>query len=63
MLKGQIRNIPHVNIDAHSRRLIDEFPEDGVKCISKFQSNFANMNFSGKSRYDRLLQKFTHKGW
>ena len=32
-----ISNILHANIDVHSRRLISEFPGDGVKCISKTQ--------------------------
>ena len=32
-LKKEIRNILHDNIYLHSRRLIDEFPGDGVKCI------------------------------
>ena len=54
-VKREIRNILHEHIYVHSRRLIDEFPGDGVKCISKIQSFCANMNFSGKSGYDRLL--------
>ena len=33
--KKAIRNILHANIDAHSRRLISEFPMDGIKCIEK----------------------------
>ena len=60
--KKSIRNLLHANIDVHSRRLIDEFPGDGVKFISKLQSHFANMNFYDKSRYDRIFQKVTHKG-
>ena len=61
----EIRNILHENIDVHSRRLIGEFPGDGVKCISKHQSHCANITFDVKSRYDRydrLLQQVTHKG-
>ena len=38
----------NTNIDLHSPRLIDEFPGDGVTCISKLQSNCANMNFAEK---------------
>ena len=57
-----IRNIPYENIDVHSRMLIAEFPGDGVKYISKLQSNCANMNVSDKSRYDRLLHQVTNKG-
>ena len=30
----EIRNLLHTNIDVHSRRLIAEFPVDGVKFIS-----------------------------
>ena len=32
-VKKEIRNLLHANIDVHSRRLISEFPVDGVKCI------------------------------
>ena len=55
-------NLLHANIDIHSRRLIDEFPGDGVKYISKIQSHCANMTFSNKSRYDDLFQQVKHKG-
>ena len=61
-IKEAIRNIMHANIDILSRSLISEFPVDGVKCISKLQQHCANMNFSGRSRHDRLFQKVTHKG-
>ena len=33
--KKAIRNLLHANIDVHSRRLIAEFPRDGIKCIEK----------------------------
>ena len=46
--KREIRNLLHANIDVHSRRLISEFPVDGVKFISKLQYHCANMNFSEK---------------
>ena len=52
----------HENIDVHSRRLIAEFPKDGIRCIDKLQSHCANMTFADKSRYDRTLQQMTHKG-
>ena len=55
-------NILHKNINVHSRSLMAEFPGDGVKCISKIQSNCENMTFSDKSRYDRIFQQVTHKG-
>ena len=57
-----IRNIFHANIDVHSRKLISEFPMDGIHCIVELQSHCANMTFSGKSRYDRSFQQVTHKG-
>ena len=44
-VKKEIGNILHANIDVHSRRLISEFPVDGVKRISKLQSHCANMTF------------------
>ena len=47
-VKKAIRNLLHANIDFRSRRLIAEFPVDGVKFISKLQSHFANMTFSEK---------------
>ena len=60
--KNAIRNLLHANIDVHSRRLIAEFPKDGIKCIEKLQSHCANMTFADKSRYDRTFQQVTHKG-
>ena len=59
--KKAIRNLLHANIDLHRRRLISEFPRDGIKCIEKLQSHCANMNFSDKSRYDMTFQQVTHK--
>ena len=49
-------------MDVHSRRLISDFPKDGIKCIEKFQSHCANMTFADKSGYDRTFQQVTHKG-
>ena len=60
--KKAIINILYANIDVHRRRLIAEFPKDGIKCIEKFQSHCANMTFADKSRYDRTFQQVTHKG-
>ena len=60
--KKAIRNLLHANIDVHSRRLIDELPKYGIKCIEKLQSHCANMNFADKSRYDRNFQQVTQKG-
>ena len=57
-----IRNLLHANIYVHRRRLIAEFPRDGIKYIEKLHSHCANMNFSDKSRYDRIFQQVTHKG-
>ena len=58
-----IRTILHANIDVNIRRLIDELPKYGIKCIEKLQSHCANTTFSGKNRYDRTFQQVTHKGW
>ena len=33
--KQAIRNLLHANSDVHSRRLIAEFPKDGIKCLEK----------------------------
>ena len=52
----------HANIYVYSRILIYEFPRYGIKCIEKLQSHCANMNFSEKSRYDRIFQEVQHKG-
>ena len=60
--KKAIRKLLHANIDVHSRRLIDEFPKYGIKCIENLQSYWANMTFADKSRYDRNFQQDTHKG-
>ena len=60
--KQAIRNLLHANSCVHSRILIAEFPEDGIKCLEKLQSHCANMTFADKSRYDRTLQQVTHKG-
>ena len=60
-VKKAIMNILHANINFHSRRLISEFPGDGLKCISKLQLHCANMTFSEKGRYDRLLQQVNIK--
>ena len=57
-----IRNLLHANSCVHSRRLIAEFPEDGIKCMKRLQSHFANMTFADKSRYDRIFQQVRHKG-
>ena len=60
--KHAIRNLLHAKSCVHSRRLIDEFPEDGIKCMEKLQSHCANMTFADRSRYDRTFQKVTNKG-
>ena len=58
--KQAIRKLLHANSCVHSRRLIAEFPEDGIKCLEKLQSHCANMTFADKSRYDRTFQQVTH---
>ena len=57
--KMAIRNLLHANSCVHSRRLIAEFPEDGIKCMEKLQSHCANITFVDKSRYDRTFQQVT----
>ena len=57
-----IRNLIHANSCPHSRILIAEFPDDGIKCNQKLQSHCANMTFADKSRFDRIFQQVTHKG-
>ena len=61
-VKKAIRNLFRANIDVHSRRLIADFPKDGIKCIEKLQSHCANMTFADKIRYDSTFQQVTHKG-
>ena len=56
-----IRNLLHANIDILTRRLIDEFPGDGVKYVSKIQSHCVNMNFSDKIRYGKNCHQVIHK--
>ena len=46
--KKAIRNPLHAKIDVQIRRLIAEFPKDGIKCIEKLQSHCANMTFADK---------------
>ena len=60
--KQNIRNLLHANSDVHSRRLIAEFPIDGMICLEKLQSHCANMTFTDKSKYDKTFQQVTHKG-
>ena len=60
--KHAIINLSNDNSDLHSRRLIAEFPKDGIKYLEKFQSHYANMTFVDKSRYDRTFQQVTYKG-
>ena len=60
--KQAIRNLLHANSDVRRRRLISEFPKDGIKYLEKLQSHCANMTFADKSRYYRTFQQVTHKG-
>ena len=60
--KIAIINLLHANSCVHSRRLIAEFPEDGIKCMEKLQSHCANMNSADKIRYDKTFQQVTQKG-
>ena len=47
----------HTNIDVHSRRLIDEFPKDGINYIDKLQSHCAHMTFADKVDMIELFNK------
>ena len=47
----------HSNIDLHSRIFIAELPVDGIKCIEKLQSHFANMTFAEKVDMTGLFNK------
>ena len=60
--KQAIRNHLHDISDVHSRRLIDNSPKDGIKCLEKLQSHCANMTFADTSRYDITFQQVAHKG-
>ena len=60
--KKVIRKLLHSNIDVHIRRLIAEFPKEGVKCIEKMKSHCANMTFADKIRYERSFRQVTNKG-
>ena len=48
VVKKAIRNLLHAKIDVHNRRLISEFPGDGVKCITKLQLHCDNITFDEK---------------
>ena len=52
----------HTNIDMNSRRLIAEFPGDGIKCSEQLQTYCAKITFADKRRYDRIFRQETHKG-
>ena len=41
-------NIFQENVDVHSRRTVAKLPADGIKCIEKLQSHFANTTFAEK---------------
>ena len=52
----------HAYIDAHSKRLIDEYPGYAAQSISILQSQCANATFADRSIYSRLIQQVIHKG-
>ena len=43
--KNNIRNLLRANIDVHRRRIIAEFPEDGIKCIEFFYITLCKHDF------------------
>ena len=48
MVRNDIRNILHANIDFRIKKLIARFTGDEVNCISKIQYHCANMILSEK---------------
>ena len=52
--KMAIRNLLHANSCVHSRRLIAEFPEDGIKCMEKLQSVIVYVE-------DALIRNIRHR--
>ena len=59
--KQSIWCILYAFMDAHIQRLIDEYPGGGLQYITILKSQCANINFSDKSRYNRLFWKVVHK--
>ena len=55
------RKILHTYIDVYSQILIDECPGYGVRYISRFWYQCANMTFSDQRMYIRLYQQEIHK--
>ena len=56
-------NILYAYMDAHTQRLIDKYPGDGVKFIKKLQSQCENMNFKTRSGIiDCFSKYFTKEG-
>ena len=55
-------NLLHTYIDAHSQRLIEEYPGDGLQSISRLKYQRSNMTFDEQRIYNRLFQKVLHKG-
>ena len=55
-------NILHAYIHAHIQIIIDEYPGDGAKAISRLQSQCVNMKFDDKRIYKRLFNKLIHTG-
>ena len=46
--KKAIRNLLRANIDVHSKRLIAEFPSDGINCIEDCNHIVLTWNFLTK---------------
>ena len=61
--KNATWNLLYAYKDAHSQRLIDECPGDGVQDTSRLKSQCSNMTFADQSRYyNRMFQKVVHQG-
>ena len=55
-------NLLRAYIDAHSQRIMYEYPENGVQDISGLQFQCSNMTFPDQIRYNIMFQKVVHRG-
>ena len=59
--KKATRNLLQAYIDAHSQRLIYEYPVWGVQAIKRLKPQGVNMSFYDKIRYNILFQQVKQK--
>ena len=57
--KKSIRNLLHANIDVteDSRRLTDEFPVDGIKCIENLNLFLTKVDITGLFRKSHIKEE------